>query len=151
MPPPAGKAPVAPQDEPETIPAGEMTKAEAAHLLRGIQVLFEDVWPEVKTVLLSDQMLTDVADVAGRLPEFRQVEAWHNAAQRARASPVLRGEKPGSKGRLFGPMTLSWFLRPDNLANVINGVHDEREAPRAPEPEDAANYDPLSRLSEGKK
>jgi hypothetical protein len=146
-PPPPNPAP----GESEVVMAGEVSRGEAAALLAKIRPAFSEIWPEVQTGLTSDQMLTHVAEVAARVPEFRKLEAWRAAAQRARASPLLRGEKAGSQGRYFGHMNLAWFLKPDNLANILNGVYDEREAPRPPGPQDAENYNPVSYLSEARK
>jgi hypothetical protein len=130
--------------------AGEVSRGEAAALLSKIRPVFSEIWPGDKTVMFSDQMVTHVAEMATRASEFRDVEAWRAAAQRARASPFLRGEKPGKNG-LFPGMTLDWFLKPDTQANILNGVYDEREAPRPPAPQDAENYNPVSYLSEARK
>jgi len=136
------------QSETETGP--DMGRGEAAALLAKFKPVFEAIWPGVQTVIISDQMITHAQEMAGRFPEFRTLEAWERAAERAKASPLLRGEKPGSKGRYFPGMTLAWFLKPDNLAHILNGVYDERPAPKGPAPLDAENYNPVSKLAEAR-
>jgi len=107
---------------------GEITRAESAALLAEIKPVFEEIWPEVQTVMVSDQMITHVQEMAGRFPEFRNLEPWRKAAHRARASPFLRGKVPGRNGKPFSGMTLAWFLKPDTQAHIANGQYDDRKA-----------------------
>jgi hypothetical protein len=114
------------QSETETGP--DIGRGEAAALLVKIKPVFEAIWPGVQTVMVSDQMITHVQEMASKVPEFRNLEAWQNSAQRARASPFLRGEVPGKNGTRFTGMTLAWFLKPDTQANIANGQYDDRKA-----------------------
>jgi hypothetical protein len=142
-----------PKETPETFSEppyeaiqGEMTHAESAALLAKIRPIFEEIWPEApKTTVFSDRMITNVVDWAGRLPEFRHIDAWRGSIARARASPFLRGEVPGKDGRPFARITLDWFLRPGNQANIVNGLYDERR-PKKPEPVDLKNFNPVRKF-----
>ena len=71
-------------------------------------------------------MLTNVVEWATKRPEFRNLDAWRAAAQRARGSPFLRGEVPGQHGKKFTGMSLDFFLKPETQANIANGIYDRK-------------------------
>jgi len=125
--------PNSPPGQNETALGSDMGRGEAAALLTKIKEAFGEIWPEVQTVMVSDQMITHVQELASRLPAFRDPETWRAAAQRARASSFLLGKVPGRTGKRFTGMSLAWFLKPDTQANIANGQYDDREAKKEEE------------------
>lgn len=105
-------------------------RAAGARLLKIVRPIFEQAWPEAPKVMVEhDEILMHLADNLAINPQRAGPEFWEALAQRSRASPFLRGEKPGKRG-LFPGIKFGWFVKPDNVGKILNGDFDE--APSKP-------------------